>query len=207
MEARKVVTPIVDAPKFILITGSMYSGKSKKLIEIIDSYENNNKRALILKPKLDKRDLGVVKSRDYERTYDAYLVGDGEAPTFKKGYLDTIDVVIVDEAQFLDRRAFKYIKGLANGYDVPVIFAGLDKDFKGEEFTPITWIKGLDPHEIQLKAKCFVCGRHKANQSRRIVNNEVTLHGEQVLCGDKESYIAVCSKCDKKLLEGRGLYC
>ena len=205
MEDRKVVTPTVDAPKFILITGSMYSGKSKKLIDIIDSYENNNKRALILKPKLDKRDLGVVKSRDYKRTYDAYLVGDGEAPPFKKGYLDTIDVVIVDEAQFLDKRALDYILGIQRGYDIPVIFAGLDKDFRGEEFTPITKIKELKPYTINLYAKCFCCGLHKATQSRRIVNNKITLHGEQVLCGDTESYIAVCKYCDFKLLKSRGL--
>lgn len=205
MEVRKVVTPTVEAPNLVLISGSMYSGKSKKLIEIIDSYVENKKEVLIFKPKLDKRDLGVVKSRDYDRTYDAYLIGDGIVPTFKKGYLDTVDVIVVDEAQFLDKRAFRYVLGLVNGYGLPVIFAGLDKDFKGEDFTPMTWIKDLNPHEIQLKAKCFCCGRHTANQSRRIVNNEVTLHGEQILCGDTESYIAVCPKCDKQILEGRGL--
>lgn len=205
MVERKIVTPTVDAPEIILFSGSMYSGKSKKLIEVIDSYKNNKQEVLIFKPKLDKRDLGVVKSRDYEKTYDAYLIGEGEVPTFKKGYLDTVDVVIVDEVQFLDRRAFKYIIQLAKGYRLPIIVAGLDKDFKGETFTPITWLRELNAYEIQLKAKCFVCGKHLANQSRRIVNNEVTLHGEQVLCGDTESYIAVCPECDKQILEGRGL--
>lgn len=205
MEVRKVVTPIIEAPNLVLISGSMFSGKSKKLIEIIDSYVGNKKEVLIFKPKLDKRDLGVVKSRDYNHTYDAYLIGDGKAPQFKKGYLDTVDVIVVDEAQFLDKRAFRYVIGLVNGYGIPVIFAGLDKDFKGEDFTPMTWIKDLNPHEIKLKAKCFCCGKHTASQSRRIVNNEVTLHGEQVLCGDTESYIAVCPKCDKQILKGRGL--
>lgn len=205
MVVSKVVTPTVEAPNLVLITGSMYSGKSKKLIEIIDSYVENKKEVLIFKPKLDKRDLGVVKSREYRHTYNAYVIGDGIVPLFKKGYLDTVDVIIVDEAQFLDKRAFKYVLGLFNGYGIPVIFAGLDKDFKGEDFTAITWIKDLNPHEIHLKAKCFCCGKHTATQSRRIVNNEVTLHGEQVLCGDTESYIAVCPKCDKQILEGRGL--
>ena len=204
MEARQVVTVEVEAPNMILISGSMYSGKSKKLIEVIESYTNNDKRVLIFKPKLDKRDLGVVKSRDYKRTYDAHLIGEGKHPNFKKGFLDTVDVIIVDEVQFLDKRAYKYLIGLSNGYNIPLIMAGLDYDFKGEEFAPITWIKKHNPHEIKLKAKCFICGSRTATQSRRIVNNEVVLHGEQVLCGDTESYIAVCSKCDLKILESRG---
>lgn len=205
MEARKIVTPTIESPNIVLITGSMYAGKSKKLIEIIDSYVGNKKEVLIFKPKLDKRDLGVVKSRDYNRTYDAYLVGDGVVPTFKKGYLDTVDVVVVDEAQFLDYRALKFIIELSRGYNIPVIFAGLNFDFRGKIFTPIKKIRDLNPHEIELKAKCFTCGSQTANQSRRIVNNEVVLHGEQVLCGDTESYIAVCPKCDKQILKGRGL--
>ena len=204
MEARQVVTLMVDPPNMVLITGSMYSGKSEKLIEIIESFTNNGKRVLIFKPKLDKRDMGVVKSRGFERTYDAYLVGDGIHPTFKKGFLETIDALIVDEVQFLDKRAYKYIVGLSKGYDIPLIMAGLDKDFRGQEFTPITWIRNHSPLELKLKAKCFVCGNHTATQSRRIVNNEVVFHGEQILCGDTESYIAVCEECDFKMKESRG---
>lgn len=205
MEVNRIVTPEIQAPQIVLISGSMYSGKSKKLIEIIDSYVSNDKRVLLFKPKQDKRDFGVIKSRDYDKYFTAHLIGGGVAPAFPKGYLDTVKVVIVDEAQFLDKRAFKYLVGLVKGYNIPMILAGLDTDFRGVEFTPITWIKELNPHEIKLKAKCFVCGDHTATVSRRVVNNEVVLHGEQVLCGDTESYIAVCEKCDKQLLKGRGL--
>ena len=204
MEIGKIVCVEIDAPQVVLISGSMFSGKSKRLIDIIDSFKENNKEVLIFKPKLDKRDLGVVKSRDYDKTYDAYLIGDGKHPNFKQGYLDTVDAIVVDEAQFLDKRALYYVLGLQKGYNVPVIFAGLDKDFKGEEFSIITKIKKEKPLEINLRAKCFICGELSARQSRRVIDNKIVLEGDQVLCGDKESYIAVCSICDKNLMEGRG---
>lgn len=203
MEIGKVVSATIEAPQVVLISGSMFSGKSKRLIDIIDSFKENNKEVLIFKPKLDKRDLGVVKSRDYDKTYDSYLVGDGKHPNFKPGYLDTVDVMVVDEAQFLDKRALYYILGLQKGYKMPVIFAGLNKDFKGEEFSIITEIKKEKPLEINLHAKCFVCGEKTATQSRRVVDNRVVLDGEQFQCGDKELYIAVCNRCDKELIGGR----
>ena len=190
-------------PDVILITGAMFSGKSKKLIDIIDSYEAQNKKVLKFKPKLDKRDLGVIRSRDYEKEHWAYLIGDGYVPVFKKGFLDTIDLVVVDEAQFLDIRAIRYLIGLGQGYNVPVIMSGLNKDFRGNTFVPIALLRKYATHEIKLTSRCFCCHRYTATQTRRVVDNKITLEGEQILCGDSESYISVCPACDKKLLEGK----
>ena len=189
-------------PDVILITGAMFSGKSKKLIDIIDSYEAQNKKVLKFKPKRDKRDLGVIRSRDYEKEHWAYLIGDGYAPVFKKGFFDTIDLIVVDEAQFLDIRAVRYLIGLGQGYNVPVILSGLNKDFRGNTFVPIALLRKYSTHEIKLNAKCFCCNHYTATQTRRVIDNVITLKGKQILCGDSESYISVCPACDKKLLEG-----
>ena len=113
--------------------------------------------------------------------------------------MHTVDVVVVDEAQFLDINSIKWLAQISSGYGIPVIFAGLNGDFRGEPFTAIEFIKTYKPVILQLKAKCFTCGKHTATLSRRVVNNEVVFHGEQVLCGDSETYIAVCEDCDTNI--------
>jgi thymidine kinase len=200
---RKVVTPnLENVNELVLVTGSMFSGKSKLLMDIIESFELNEGRVAKFKPKLDKRDLGVIKSRDYERVYNAWLVGEGgQVPSLPRGYLDTCTAVVVDEAQFLDINSIKWLIGIGKGYNIPVIFGGLDKDFKGDTFEAIEFIRSYEPYEINRKATCFICGEKTATLSRRVVNNKVMLHGEQVLVGDSETYIAVCTKCDKTLVK------
>lgn len=194
----QIVTPTIEYNKdLVLITGSMYSGKSKSLMDIIESYELNEGRVAKFKPKMDKRDLGVIKSRDYERVYDAWLIGEGgQVPSLPKGYLDTCKAVAVDEAQFLDFNSIKWLIGIGKGYGIPVIFSGLNADFKGDPFEAIEFIKTYKPYEIKKKAKCFICGEDEATISRRVINNKVVLHGERVVMGDTESYIAVCPQCD-----------
>ncbi len=185
----------------ILITGCMYSGKSKKLIEMIDSATQQDKRVACFKPSVDKRDKGVIKSRDYDKTFEAWVIGEnGEVPTLPKGYLHTVDMVAVDETQFLDTNSIKWLLDIGKGYGIPIIFAGLSGDFKGQPFHSIEYLKQFKPTTLQPKADCFVCHRPEAVTSRRVVNNKIVLHGEQVLCGDTETYIALCDECDAKLL-------
>lgn len=203
MRVNETITPqIENANKVVLITGSMFSGKSKTLMDIIESYELNEGRVAKFKPKMDKRDLGVIKSRDYERVYDTWLIGEGgQVPSLPKGYLDTCKAVAVDEAQFLDENSVKWLIGIGKGYGIPVIFSGLDTDFKGETFPTIDFIRSYKPYELVKHAECIVCGKKNSKFSRRVVNNKVILRGEQVVIGDSETYIAVCGSCDNKLVK------
>lgn len=200
------IQSIKDDLDLVLITGSMYSGKSKKLIQFIDAVEETGGRVACFKPIRDKRDLGVIKSRDIERVYPAYFIGDnGQVPTLPKGFLDTVNLIAVDEIQFLDEKAVDWIIQISHGYGIPVIFSGLSTDFRGDAFPTVTYLKKFSPLVVKVYAKCFCCGLPLAVHSRRVINNEIALHGEQVLCGDTETYIATCTKCDIKLMIGRGL--
>ena len=109
-------------------------------------------------------------------------------------------MVAVDETQFLDTNSIKWLLDIGKGYGIPIIFAGLSGDFKGQPFHSIEYLKQFKPTTLQPKAECFVCHRPEAVTSRRVVNNKIVLHGEQVLCGDTETYIALCDECDAKLL-------
>ena len=104
-----------------------------------------------------------------------------------------IDVVGIDEAQFLDDGLVDVCNQLANR-GVRVIIAGLDMDFQGKPFGPMPALCAIADEVTKVHAICVRCGA-LAYVSHRLVNEE-----KRVLLGEKAQYEPLCRECYRKAL-------
>ena len=116
-----------------VVCGSMFSGKTEELIRRMKRASFAKQKVEIFKPAIDTRysednvvshDQNSIRSTPIESSGSILLLA------------SDIDVVGIDEAQFLDNGLVEVCNELANR-GVRVIVAGLDMDFKGVPFGPI----------------------------------------------------------------------
>jgi thymidine kinase len=105
-----------------------------------------------------------------------------------------IDVVGIDEAQFLDDGLVDVCNELANR-GVRVIVAGLDMDFKGVPFGPMPALCAIADDVTKVHAICVRCGA-LAYISHRLVQED-----KRVLLGEKAQYEPLCRECYLKSVE------
>jgi thymidine kinase len=105
-----------------------------------------------------------------------------------------IDVVGIDEAQFLDDGLVDVCNELANR-GVRVIVAGLDMDYKGVPFGPMPALCAIADEVTKVHAICVRCGA-LAYVSHRLVHND-----RRVLLGEQMEYEPLCRDCYRKAQE------
>lgn len=174
-----------------VICGSMFSGKTEELIRRLKRAKFAKQRVEIFKPSIDTRyseedvvshDQNAIRSTPIDSSGNILLLA------------SNIDVVGIDEAQFLDEGLTEVCNQLANN-GVRVIIAGLDMDFKGVPFGPIPALCAIADEVTKVHAICVKCGA-LANISHRLVANE-----HRVLLGEQEEYEPLCRDCYQKTLQ------
>lgn len=173
--------------------GAMNSGKTTSLIQVAFNYEERGMKVKILKPAVDsKGDEYIVSRIGVKRKVDK-LIQKGEN-LFDLDY-SNISCIIVDEAQFLEKKQVEDLFKIAVLKNIPVICYGLRTDFRAQGFEGSTRLLEIAHSIEELKTICR-CGK-KAVLNIRKVNGKITFEGTQVEIDDKESieYEAVCGKC------------
>ena len=174
-----------------VVCGSMFSGKTEELIRRMKRAKFAKQRVEIFKPTVDTRysDEDVV-SHDQNAIHSTPIDASGAILLLASD----IDVVGIDEAQFLDDGLIDVCNELANR-GVRVIIAGLDMDYKGVPFGPIPALCAIADEVTKVHAICVRCGA-LAYVSHRLVNND-----HRVLLGEKEEYEPLCRDCYQKALK------
>ena len=174
-----------------VVCGSMFSGKTEELIRRMKRAKFAKQRVEIFKPTVDTRysDEDVV-SHDQNAIHSTPIDASGAIVLLASD----IDVVGIDEAQFLDEGLVDVCNELANR-GVRVIIAGLDMDYKGVPFGPIPALCAIADEVTKVHAICVRCGA-LAYVSHRLVNND-----HRVLLGEKEEYEPLCRDCYQKALK------
>ncbi len=174
----------------------MFSGKTEELIRRMKRATFARQRVIIFKPQIDKRySVSNVVSHDRNEIPSTPITCASEITGSlgrdeRGGY--AIDVVGVDEAQFIDNGLVAVCNELADN-GVRVIVAGLDMDYKGEPFGPIPSLCAVADDVTKVHAICVRCGA-LAYVSHRLVNND-----SQVLIGEQAEYEPLCRECYNKL--------
>ncbi|MBO9600802.1 MAG: thymidine kinase, partial [Cohnella sp.] len=120
--------------------GTMNSGKSFEIIKVAHNYEEQGKPVIIFTPAIDTRGgVDQVGSR-VGMTRPAIPV-DAQTNLFEsvKSYKptsgnDRIYCVLVDEAQFLNKRQVLELTQIVDELDIPVMAFGLKNDIQNQLF-------------------------------------------------------------------------
>jgi len=169
----------------------MFSGKTEELIRRMKRAKFAKQKVEIFKPSIDTRysDNDVV-SHDQNAIPSTPI--DSSAAILLLA--SDIDVVGIDEAQFLDMGLVDVCNELANR-GVRVIIAGLDMDFKGVPFGPMPALCAIADDVTKVHAICVKCG-NLAYVSHRLVQNE-----RRVLLGETSEYEPLCRNCYQQAVE------
>lgn len=169
---------------------AMNAGKSIALLQVAHNYEELGKRIMIVKPAIDLKGDGRIVSRlGVSRPVDFLWPADASIPV-----TDDIDVILVDEAQFLSEQQAEQLLDVAVRIGVTVIAYGLRTDFRGDSFPGAARLLCL-AHEIEEIRTLCQCGS-KATMNLRTVDGLAVFEGEQVAIDDGSVvYRSVCAAC------------
>ncbi len=174
-----------------VVCGSMFSGKTEELIRRMRRAKFARQRVEIFKPRIDVRySEEDVVSHDQNHIISTPI--DSSASILLLA--GDIDVVGIDEAQFLDMGLIDVCNELANR-GVRVIVAGLDMDYKGVPFGPMPALCAIADDVTKVHAICVKCG-NLAYVSHRKVQND-----RRVLLGETAEYEPLCRECYQKALQ------
>lgn len=169
-----------------VICGSMFSGKSEELIRRLRRAKIARQNVVAFKPVIDDRyDEQDIVSHDARRI-ESFRVSD--ASEIAALLPDDVDVVGIDEAQFMGSSLVDVCESLADS-GVRVIVAGLDQDYLGRPFEPMPQLLAVAEYITKTLAVCMKCGR-PANRTQRLIASE-----ERVVVGAAEAYEARCRRC------------
>jgi thymidine kinase len=176
----------------IVITGSMFSGKTEELIRRLRRAIYARRSVQVFKHALETRsDLTEIRSHN-GIPYEAVAVSTSEE--LLERVQPATDLVAVEEAQFFDEGIVDACRRLADsGYGV--IVAGLDMDFRGEPFGPMPMLLAEADEVVKLRAICARCGRDASRSQRLIDGRPAPTSAPTILVGAQESYEARCRHC------------
>ncbi len=170
--------------------GAMGSSKTANALMVAYNYEERGKRPLIAKPKLDTRDAGVIRSRiglEQECKFVEDIIN------FSDNEISKYDCVIIDEAQFCEKKHIEFFEHIVDDLNIPVICYGLRTDFQRNLFEGSKWLLAWADVIEELRTVCW-CGNGASVNTRYDENNNIVRDGEQIFVGGNDKYIALCRK-------------
>ena len=172
-----------------VVVGSMFSGKTEELIRRLTRARIARQKVEIFKPEIDKRydETNVVSHN--ENSIRSIPIQNASQILL---YIDGMDVVGIDEAQFLDDDLPAVCNYIAN-QGIRVIVAGLDMDFQGKPFGPIPALMATAEYVTKVHAICMHCGNLAHVSHRKTADTSL------VVVGETETYEPLCRECYNKV--------
>lgn len=176
--------------------GAMNASKSAQLLMQNYNYKEQGSNTLLVKPAIDTRDgylnissrIGIKAEADYVIKPDTSRE-DIFYHILKQG--NDIDVVLVDEAQFLSKEQVDALSESTRTMGIEIHAFALLKDFQNHIFEGSqAWIETSD-NIVEIKTICSKCTR-KATCNLRLNNGNPVYDGAVVQIGGNESYVSVC---------------
>ena len=187
--------------------GAMGCGKTRKLQGDYHSKIEDNFDVIVVKPKIDTKGNTKTLARDGGEVEATFLIGKKDNIYFEiTNYLlkHNLDFILVDEAQFLEVHHVDELADIVDILGVTVICYGLRTDFQGKLFTGSMRLFEVSDEACGISRQCS-CGNEKI-YNMRLEDGKPVFEGEQVaIDGVSATYRAVCRKCYKEAMKGRGL--
>jgi thymidine kinase len=181
----------------------MGSSKTAQALITKYNYEENGMRVWLIKPASDSRDGEVlIKSRvGLEATAEVVAQDCDIRESFAQQ--KNVDVIIVDECQFLSVEQIDQLREIVDWKNVPVLCFGLRTDFLSTLFPGSRRLFEVADTITEIKAICD-CGAKATVNARLDADGRVVTQGAQLLLGGNDRYLAMCHKCwIRSIREGR----
>lgn len=179
--------------------GAMGSSKTANALITKFNYEERGMKVMLLKPATDDRDgVGVVKSRIGLEAKAKVVSGKDSILALYQENKD-VNVVIVDECQFLTEEQIDELRYMVDEYQIPVLCYGLRTDFQTKVFPGSLRLFEVADSISEIKTIC-TCGSKAVVNARLGEDGRLITDGEQVCIGGNERYIAMCHACYKKAI-------
>ncbi len=177
-----------------VICGCMFAGKTEELIRRINVLSYAHKKMVIFKPRIDNRYSNHQIVAHSGLSVDCIVIDKSMEIIDYINKEDGIEIVAIDEVQFLDDDIAKVCDHLAN-QGMRVMVAGLDKDFRGEPFGIMKELLTRAEFITKLTAVCSKCGA-PATKTQRLINGKpASFYDPIVLVGATEHYEPRCRHC------------
>lgn len=175
--------------------GTMGSSKTAQALIAKFNYEEQGMKTILLKPAIDTRDGVDVCASRIGLNSRAIAVGkDLNLYEFVQERRESIDVVIVDECQFLTERQVDQLGDVVIDFDLPVLCFGLRTDFLTRMFPGSKRLFEIAESIAEIKYVCK-CGSKATVNARIDEKGDIVTDGDQIYLGGNESYIPMCRKC------------
>ncbi|MBE6928274.1 MAG: thymidine kinase [Ruminococcaceae bacterium] len=174
--------------------GAMGSSKTAQALITKYNYEEKGMTVWLLKPSADSRDGEIIiKSRiGLQAPAQVIRPTDDIYELFRKR--EKMDVIVVDECQFLPPEQIDQLRDIVDMENVPVICFGLRTDFRSTLFDGSRRLFEVADTFVEIKTICD-CGAKATNTARIDADGYVVTEGAQLLLGGNDRYIAMCHKC------------
>jgi thymidine kinase len=167
----------IEAGRIEVIVGPMFSGKSEELIRRLKRARIARQRVACYKPDIDLRYHRTAIASHSSQTHDAATVATvEELKANLMPRLDEIEVIGVDEVQFLDSSIVPLAIELVH-LGKRVLLAGLDTTFNYEPFGPVPALMAVADEVTKLSAVCMVCGAPAIHTQRLGQSQELVVVG------------------------------
>lgn len=110
-----------------------------------------------------------------------------------------IKCVLVDEAQFMNKKQIQQLGRITDELNIPVLAYGLRTDFLGEPFEGSKYLLAWADQIIEVKTICH-CGKKATMNLRVSANGKAATAGAQIEIGGNERYVAVCRRHHREAL-------
>ena len=180
-----------------VFTGSMFSGKTTKLIQLAREFPS-----IVFKSSIDKKNIilshnnkkldSIVIDKPHE-IYDHVIQMNNKN---KK-------VILIDEVQFMDDTIINVLKDLRHKKHQVAVF-GLDMDYLGQPFGCMPKIMAIANEVCKLHTKCFLCLTNLENKPNDAIytklldpDNAILNYedeGNPIVIGGCDKYMAVCEE-------------
>ena len=160
------------------IVGAMFAGKTSELLKRILWAKHQNKKIIVIKPSIDNRYSNQKIITHNDLSHDCYSMVSWETALkdfkFEK---NTVDVLFLDEIQFMDTSdTLNNVDDILNK-GIDVVCAGLDQDSRGKPWETSSMLLGLSDKIVKIYGFCNVCGVEATKTYRKTEGGERTQVG------------------------------
>ena len=174
--------------------GAMGSSKTAQALITKYNYEENGMRVWLIKPSADDRDGAIILRSRVGLEAPAEVVAPEQNIRTLFARQENIDVVIVDECQFLTTEQIDQLREIVDEENIPVLCFGLRTDFRSTLFSGSRRLFEVADTITEIKTICD-CGAKATTNARVGEDGYIVTEGAQILMGGNDRYIAMCHKC------------